>query len=198
MRIGLLGGSFNPAHQGHIYISKLALKKLRLNQIWWVPTAQNPLKEKSDRSYEQRIAGCLEITKTHPQIRVKDFHKDSFFTYDLVARLKKNYPQARFYWIMGDDNLDKFYLWKKVSALVKLIDVAVFARINSQGFPFNLRRVVRDAKLDNARLCKVESGLQKDKSKTKLAPSAKSKTKFQIFNTKKYELSSTEIRQHNR
>ena len=68
MKIGLVGGSFNPPHQGHIYLSELAIKKLALSQIWWVATAQNPFKEIADWPYETRLEQCLEITKNYPKI----------------------------------------------------------------------------------------------------------------------------------
>ena len=74
MKIGILGGSFNPAHQGHINISKLALQKLKLDQIWWIPTAFNPFKNKDIYSpLDQRIYSCKALTAKHPKIYVKKF-----------------------------------------------------------------------------------------------------------------------------
>lgn len=128
MKIGLLGGSFNPAHQGHIHISNLAVQKLGLNQVWWIPTAQNPLKEKTITPFAARFASCLEITKNHPKIRIKNFEKDSFFTYDLVRRIKKLYPQAQFYWIAGADILPQFHRWKNYKKLLKIIKFVIFSR----------------------------------------------------------------------
>jgi len=130
MKIGIVGGSFNPAHQGHIYLSNLALQKLGLNQVWWVVTAQNPLKNTTSEPYKSRLEGCLKITKNHPKIWVKDFYKDSFFTYNLVKKLKNQYPSSSFYFIAGDDILDQFSKWKNHKILPKMIKFAIFSRIN--------------------------------------------------------------------
>lgn len=128
MKIGLLGGSFNPAHLGHIYISNLAIKKLGLNQVWWIATAQNPLKEKAQNSYKSRLEGCLKITKNQPKIYVKNFEKDSFYTYDLIKMIKNRYPQETFYFLAGDDILPQFHQWKNYKILPKMIKFVIFAR----------------------------------------------------------------------
>lgn len=128
MKIGLLGGSFNPAHQGHIHISELALQKLGLNQVWWVPTAQNPLKKPVTTPYKKRLEDCLEITKNHPKIKVKNFEKYSIFTYDLVEKVKAQYPQVQFYFIAGADILPQFRQWKNHKRLLKMIKFAIFSR----------------------------------------------------------------------
>ena len=180
MKIGLLGGSFNPAHQGHIHISELAVQKLGLNQVWWIPTAQNPFKEKVTTSYAARLKGCLEITKNHPKIRVKGFEKDSFFTYNLVKKLRAQHPEARFYFIMGADNLEKFHLWKNFLPLIKLIEFAIFSRADfllkakeTKAFQIYQKAMsVRQSKtLDNSQL-----------------------PKFSLFKTKNYNISSSAIR----
>lgn len=168
MRIGILGGSFDPPHQGHLYIAKLALQKLRLQQIWVVPTAQNPLKKKSAISYQARIGKCQEVFKNNPQIRVKDFERYSYFAYDLVKKLRAQYPRHHFVWVMGDDNLRDFHKWKKVRELVRMVDFAVFAR--------SVPAITNEQeKIANKRRAK----------------------KFCFFNTKKYDISSTELRKHN-
>lgn len=177
MKIGILGGSFNPVHLGHIYIAQMAIKKLALNQVWMIPTAQNPLKEKSRMPYEARLAACYEITKNNPKIFVKDFEKDSFFAYDLVKKLRMKYPHARFVWVMGGDNLQEFYKWKKVKLLIKLIDFAIFSRGNKLNGGNRLR--------DIGKRVFAESFVNK-------------KTKFQIFKTKNYDISSTAIRDNRR
>ena len=74
MKVGLLGGSFNPPHQGHLHISQIAIKKLGLNQVWWIPTAHNPFKEKSIYdSYENRVQKCEKLTQNLIKIRDKKF-----------------------------------------------------------------------------------------------------------------------------
>lgn len=157
MKIGLLGGTFNPAHQGHIYISNLALQKLGLNQVWWVVTAQNPLKDNATTPYKSRLEGCLQITKNQPKIWVKDFYKDSFFTYNLIKKLKKQYPATTFYFIAGDDILHQFHQWKNYKILPKMIKFVIFSRVQN----FYNKIIYKD---------------------------------FLFFQTKKYNISSSEIR----
>lgn len=176
MKIGLLGGSFNPAHQGHIYISELAVQKLGLNQVWWIPTAQNPFKEKATKSYIARINDCLEITRSHPKICVKNFEKDSFFTYGLVKKLRAQHPEVRFYFIMGADNLEKFHLWKNFLPLIKLIEFAIFSRADfllkaKETKAFQIYQKVINVRESNAQL-----------------------PKFLLFKTKNCNISSSAIR----
>ncbi len=176
MKIGLLGGSFNPAHQGHIHISELALQKLGLNQVWWIPTSQNPLKEKATESYLARLKGCLEITKNHPKIFTKDFEKDSFSTYKLVKKIKSKYPEIRFYWIMGADNLEKFHLWKNFLPLIKSIEFAIFSRAD-----FLL-------KAKETRAFKIYQNALSIRNLDSRLP------KLSLFQTKNYDISSSAIR----
>lgn len=136
MRIGLFGGSFNPVHEGHIYIANKALKKLRLDQIWLLPTLQNPLKEKSATPYKQRLEACIKAIKNHPRILVKDFEKNSIFTHDLIKKIRASHINCEFVWIMGADNLNKFHQWKNYQLLIKLMEFAVFSR---QEFLFKAR-----------------------------------------------------------
>ncbi len=128
MRIGLLGGSFNPVHEGHIYIANKALKKLQLDQVWLVPTVQNPLKEKYAVPYKQRLEACEKIVKNHPQILVKNFEKNSIFTYNLIKKIRARHINCEFVWIMGADNFEKFHQWKNYQLLIKMIEFAVFSR----------------------------------------------------------------------
>lgn len=137
MKVGLLGGSFNPGHQGHVYISEIAIKKLKLNQVWWIPTAQNPFKEKSIyESYEKRVENCLALTSLNPKIRVKKI--DEIYTEKLVSRLRKKYPNIEFFWLMGADNLEKFHQWKNFKKLIHEIPFVIFSREN---FLKKIRRI---------------------------------------------------------
>lgn len=127
MKVGLLGGSFNPPHKGHIHISELAIKKLGLNQVWWIPTAQNPFKEKSlYKSYESRLELCEKLVKNHPKIRIKKF--DEIYTEELVTRLKSQNKNIEFFWLMGADNLEKFHQWKNFRKIIEMIPLAIFSR----------------------------------------------------------------------
>jgi nicotinate-nucleotide adenylyltransferase len=127
MKIGLLGGSFNPPHLGHIYISQLAIKKLGLNQVWWIPTAQNPFKEKSIyESYKNRVLKCEILAKSQSKIHIKQF--DEIYTQRLISRLQARYKNIEFFWLMGADNLEKFHQWKNFKKLILQIPLIIFAR----------------------------------------------------------------------
>lgn len=129
MKVGLLGGSFNPPHQGHIHISNLAIKKLGLNQVWWIPTLHNPLKNESIyENYQNRILRCEDITKSYPRILVKKFKE--IYTEKLLIRLKQKFPNIEFFWIMGADNLENFHRWKNFQKLAKTIPLIIFSREN--------------------------------------------------------------------
>ena len=121
MKIGLLGGSFNPPHLGHIHISQLAIKKLGLNQVWWIPTAQNPFKEKSIyESYKNRVLKCEILAKSQSKIHIKQF--DEIYTQRLISRLQARYKNIEFFWLMGADNLEKFHQWKNFKKLIQVED----------------------------------------------------------------------------
>jgi nicotinate-nucleotide adenylyltransferase len=132
MKIGLLGGSFNPPHQGHIHISLEAKKCLDLKQIWWIPTKQNPLKAMVNGQLlmVNRVEGCLEITKNYPQILVKDLEKNipSVYTIDLLRKIIKENPQHQFFWIIGADNVLQFHKWKNWREIIKLVPLIVCDR----------------------------------------------------------------------
>lgn len=165
MKIGLLGGSFNPAHQGHIHISKLALKHLHLDQIWWLPTKHNPLKDLSIySSYQERCEICEKILSNQSKIFLKKF--DEIYTYKLLRQLKKRFPQHQFTWVMGADNIEKFHLWDNFEEIIENIKIAIFSR---------------------------ETFLKK-LPKTIFWKFAKKKN-CQIFRTKNLDISSTQIRQ---
>ena len=132
MKIGLLGGSFNPPHSGHVAISKDALNFLNLDQVWWLPTKQNPLKDKTNSSFEKRIIWCQEITKNEPKILVKDLEKNLSSNYfiDLLELILKQHPDQEFYFLIGADNLANFHLWRRWQDIVNLVKIVVFEREN--------------------------------------------------------------------
>ncbi|MBL6621339.1 MAG: nicotinate (nicotinamide) nucleotide adenylyltransferase [Rickettsiales bacterium] len=130
MNIGLLGGSFNPCHKGHIHISKNALKELKLDEIWWVITPLNPLKEKSDLAdIKDRVLQAKNIQKPY-FIKVKLFEKpnEANYSVDLIRSIKAKYHSDRFIWLMGADNLVNFVKWKSYQDIIKEINIAVFPR----------------------------------------------------------------------
>lgn len=129
-RIGLLGGSFNPAHKGHLYISMQAMEKLKLDEVWWLVNPCNPFKKESDMMpIFERIRIARQIADNQ-NIKVSAIEEDlgTRFTYDTVAKLKGIYPLAQFVWLMGDDLLPEFPAWKKWKELLDMVDVAVFTR----------------------------------------------------------------------
>lgn len=131
MRIGLLGGSFNPAHEGHRHISLEALKRLGLHQVWWLVTPGNPLKAGVPLSdIDERMEVAHTLTATVPQIKITGFEAalGSPFTIDTVTFLKRRYPLVRFIWIMGGDNLAQFHRWRRWRAVFETIPILVMDR----------------------------------------------------------------------
>lgn len=129
-RIGILGGSFNPPHEGHVYISEMALIKLGLHEIWWLVSPQNPLKEKETLApYKKRLKGAERISRGKA-IRVSDIEnqKGLQFTVDTLKYLKDHYPKARFVWLMGADCFAALEAWKSWQDIMHMVPIAVFPR----------------------------------------------------------------------
>jgi nicotinate-nucleotide adenylyltransferase len=131
MRIGLLGGSFNPAHAGHRRISLEALTALGLDEVWWLVSPGNPLKEgaKDMAPFEARFASAERGARRAP-IRVSDFEQreGTRFTIDTVRRLKRRYPGAKFIWLLGSDTLPNFHKWRDWRRLAREVPIAVIRR----------------------------------------------------------------------
>ena len=128
--VGLLGGSFNPAHDGHRYISLQALKLLGLDEIWWLVSPLNPLKQAAEMaSYERRLMTALQIAR-HPRIKVSDieYQIGTHYTIDTIKKLKELYPDINFVWLMGADNLAQFHQWHRWREIMHSVPIAVFAR----------------------------------------------------------------------
>src|SRR5215218_8949488 len=113
-RIGLLGGSFNPAHRGHRHVSLAAMRALGLDEVWWLVSPGNPLKEgaKDMAPFAARFASAVR-TARRARIRASDFEQreGTRFTVDTARRLKSRHPQHRFIWLLGSDTLPDFHLW---------------------------------------------------------------------------------------
>jgi len=132
MKIGLLGGTFNPPHFGHIGISKEALDLLNLDEIWWLVTKQNPLKNSINNNFEKRVKLCQEISQNENKILVKDLEKnlkDSYFI-NLLKKILTDYQGNEYILIIGADNLINFHLWYKWQEILDLVKIAVFDRGN--------------------------------------------------------------------
>jgi len=130
MAIGLLGGSFNPAHGGHLHISQAALDRLDLDEVWWLVSPQNPLKSAQDMApFEDRWASACEHA-TDPRIRISDFERQAgtVYTADTLEALAKAYPDHRFVFLIGADILIEFHKWRDWRKIFRRIPIAVFAR----------------------------------------------------------------------
>jgi nicotinate-nucleotide adenylyltransferase len=133
MRIGLFGGTFNPPHDGHRLASLAALKRLRLDAVWWLVTPGNPLKENSGLPpLAARMAAARKIAD-HPRIHITGLEAEigTRYTYDTVRYLTQRYPQISFVWIMGADNLAGFHRWQRWRDIAQMIPIAVIDRPKS-------------------------------------------------------------------
>jgi nicotinate-nucleotide adenylyltransferase len=131
MRIGLFGGTFDPPHQAHLGASLLALKRLKLDRIWWLVTPGNPLKNTSGLGpLIERIEAARALTR-HPHIDVTGLEAviNTRYTYDTISWLKARCPGVRFVWIMGADNLRSFHRWQRWREIVKLVPFVVIDRL---------------------------------------------------------------------
>ena len=129
-RVGLLGGSFNPAHGGHRRISLFALDALGLDEMWWLVSPGNPLKQgKGMAPLPARFRSAQAMARRAP-IRVTAIERElgSPFTIDTLRALTRRWPQHRFVWLMGADNLAQFHRWKRWRAIARMMPIAVIAR----------------------------------------------------------------------
>jgi nicotinate-nucleotide adenylyltransferase len=129
-RIGLLGGSFNPAHAGHRHISLLALRRLKLDQVWWLVSPQNPLKSRADMDSEAARLESARRVARHPQLVVTDLESriGTVYTADTLAAMRRLFPRTCFVWLMGADNLRQINRWQRWQTIFASVPVAVFAR----------------------------------------------------------------------
>ena len=128
--IGLLGGSFDPAHEGHLGISKIAIKKFKLKQIYWVITKKNPFKNKTFYSLDERIKYANKISKSQKKISIMHLENTvkSSRTINIINYLIKKKNIKNIYFIIGSDNLIRFPKWKSWKKIVKLVKLVVFSR----------------------------------------------------------------------
>lgn len=134
LRIGLLGGSFNPAHGGHLYVSETARRRLNLDYVWWLVSPQNPLKSVHDMGdYRARLDRARRIAARHPRLVVSDLESvlGTRFTIETVTALQRRFPGIDFVWLMGSDNLDQFSRWRDWQRLARHIPIAVVQRPGS-------------------------------------------------------------------
>ena len=128
--IGLLGGSFDPAHKGHLSISKIAIKKLKLKKIYWVVTKKNPFKDTTFFSLDERIKYAKKITKSQKKIKIiyLDNILKSSRAIDVINYFVKKKKIYNIFFIIGSDNLIRFHKWKSWKKIVKIVKLIVFSR----------------------------------------------------------------------
>ena len=131
--VGLLGGSFNPPHVGHVHITDQAFRAFNLQKIWWLVSPGNPLKATSPESIDIRVNNCKKITRDS-RVFVSDieYRFKTNFTAETLRKLYKFYPRIRFVWLMGADNLVNFHKWDQWSWIMENIPVGVMARPGEQ------------------------------------------------------------------
>ena len=133
LRIGLLGGSFDPPHSGHMHISKWAIKEFSLDRIWWLVSPGNPLKKDAPADLDRRLSACNKLVN-HPKVIVTDLERvfNTRYTAQTLTSLKSQYRGVRFVWLMGADNLAEFHKWDRWQDIMHMLPVGVMARPNQQ------------------------------------------------------------------
>ncbi len=178
LRIGLFGGSFNPAHGGHLYVSLTALKRLKLDYVWWLVSPGNPLKTASATAdFAKRLASARKLAR-HPRLLVSDLERQlgTRYTIDTVKALTARFPQVQFVWLMGSDNLENFHLWRNWQDLARLLPLAVVQRPGSimaavHAAPiraFGARRIEGLARLPRPPATLILDGVRNPESATRL------------------------------
>ncbi len=164
-KICILGGTFDPPHSGHLYISKIAIKKLKLDKLLWVVTKKNPLKNKPYLNLKTRINLSKKITSQEKKIHVKylDEKVKSLNTYDLINYIKKKNKKAKLFFLIGADNIVKFHKWKNWKKITKLVKIAIFPRTGYPINPLNSHALKKLSKKDfvriNAKKINISSSL---------------------------------------
>ena len=156
IKIGILGGTFDPPHRGHLYISKVALKKLKLNRLIWIVTKNNPLKEKPYLNIKTRIKLSKKITRKEKKIFVK-YYEDkikSINTFNLLNYIKKKNKKTKLFFLIGADNLAKFHKWNNWKKIPKLAKIVVFPR---QNYSIKSAKLIASKKLNKKDLIHIKS-----------------------------------------
>ncbi|MEL6947865.1 MAG: nicotinate-nucleotide adenylyltransferase [Pseudomonadota bacterium] len=132
-RIGLFGGSFNPPHEGHLLVSELGLSRLKLDQIWWLVTPGNPLKDHSNLAPLARRLEACEALARHPAMKVTAVEAvlNSRYTADTLAKIASRFQANDFVWLMGADNLGQFHLWERWREIAGTFPIGVIDRPGS-------------------------------------------------------------------
>ncbi|MBP9951608.1 MAG: nicotinate-nucleotide adenylyltransferase [Cypionkella sp.] len=129
MVVGLLGGSFDPAHEGHVHLTREAIKRMGLDRVWWLVTPGNPLKARQPAPIAERVARAKAIMPD-PSVVITDLEQrlGTRTTIDTITALQAIYPGVHFVWLMGADNLVQFHKWNRWRDILRAVPVAVLAR----------------------------------------------------------------------
>ncbi len=144
MRIALLGGSFDPIHNGHLCIAKTAIKKLNVDQVWFLPCKDAPLKDGQYASFKNRCEMIQYAIEPYRKLRlctIEGTLEGTSYTIRTIKELKKKYPEHTFVFLIGDDQAKQFHLWKQSEELLKLVEFYVFSREENMELPYGLNRV---------------------------------------------------------
>ena len=133
LRVGLLGGSFDPPHGGHLHISKWAMKEFGLDRVWWMVSPGNPLKAQGPADLDRRMDACNALND-HPRIIVTDLERrfKTRYTAETLTALQARYSGVRFVWLMGADNLADFHRWDRWQEIMHMVPIGVMARPDQQ------------------------------------------------------------------
>jgi nicotinate-nucleotide adenylyltransferase len=133
LRVGILGGSFDPPHNGHVHISKWALKEFGLDFVWWLVSPGNPLKSEGPADLDRRMRASNELV-SHPRIVITDLERKfgTRYTAETLEALQRHYSTVRFVWLMGADNLAEFHKWDRWQDIMKKVPIGVMARPDQQ------------------------------------------------------------------
>lgn len=181
-RVGLMGGSFNPPHYGHLQISLEAIKRLSLNYIIWLVTPQNPLKSlKVKGTLAERVALCKRLVNSHPKIKVSSIEANfsTNYTADTIKRLKQMHPNVEFVWIMGMDIVANFDKWQRWDSILEMVPIAIFDRDNDIFPALKSKAVGCQAKFIN--------NIDRNSS-------YRIKPQIELLHTRKHPISSTNLR----
>ncbi|WP_325063078.1 nicotinate-nucleotide adenylyltransferase [Halovulum marinum] len=133
LKVGLLGGSFDPPHLGHVHITRRALRRFDLDQVWWLLSPGNPLKPDAPAAMARRLHAARALVR-HPRVQVTDIEArlGTRYTADTLRRLAALYPGVSFVWLMGADNLAGFHRWEKWRDIMEQVPIGVLARPGEQ------------------------------------------------------------------
>jgi len=155
LRVGLFGGSFNPPHDGHRDSSLLALRRLRLDKIWWLVSPGNPLKDARELApFAARVTAARKLAR-HPRIEITTLEAaiGTTYTFETISYLKRRCRGVHFVWLMGADNLSGFHCWKRWREIAQLVPIAVIDRPGSTLKAMNSRaaQALAPYRLDESR-----------------------------------------------